>query len=126
MHSPQQEIFNLCRQIGTEILDNVHISRPLSEVILPFIVIGEQQTVENANKSIIIPTVIQTMNIFADNKKQGTARNLANQLKHKLRQQRNTKHFYIDVKNIRERTVQDNSTQTPLFRIILEVDFILY
>lgn len=126
MHSPQQEIFDLCSQIGTEIFDNVHISRPLSKIKLPFLEVGEQQTVENANKSIIIPTVIQTMNIFADNKKQGTARDLANQLKHKLRQQKNTKHFYIDIKNIRERTIQDNSTQTPLFRIILEVEFILY
>ena len=126
MHSPQQEIFDLCRQIGIEVFDKVHVSRPLSEVNLPFLEIGEQQTVENANKSIIIPTVIQTMNIFADNKKQGTARNLVNQLKHKLRQQKNTKYFYIDVRNIRERTIQDNSTQTPLFRIILEVEFILY
>ena len=126
MHSPQQEIFNLCRRLGIEVFGTVYDSRPQTEVAYPFLEISEQQTIENRNKSIIIPSVIQTLNVFADNRKQGTARNLVNQLKTKLRKARNTKHFYIDVRNIHERTLQDNTTSTPLFRIILEVEFILY
>ena len=72
--NPQQEVFNLCRSVASEVFENVYTSRPLTEVKYPFCEISEQQTVEKANKSTVIPTVFQTLHIFADNKKQGTAR----------------------------------------------------
>ena len=127
MRVPQQEVFNLCRSIAIEVFgDNVYTSRPLTEVNYPFCEVSEQQTVESVNKSTVIPTIFQTFHIFADNKKQGTARKLANDIKTKLREAKNTKHYYIGIKNIRERTLQDNTTSTPLFHIVMEVEFVLY
>lgn len=125
--SPQQEIFNLCRSVGVEVFgEEVYTSRPQQAVTYPFLEISEQQTTESVNKSTVIPTIFQTFHIFAYDTRQGTARRLGNDLKTKLREKKNTKHYYIGVKNIRERTLQDNTTSTALFHIIIEVEFILY
>lgn len=128
IYSPQQEVFNLCRRKAIEVFKekNVYDSRPLKAVSYPFCEVSDQQTVEGLNKSTVIPTIYQTFHIFGDNKAQGQLRTLASALKKSLREVKNTKHYYVSVNKISERTLQDNSTSTPLFHLVLDVEFILY
>lgn len=125
MHSPQQEIFTLCRQKATEVIgkDDVY-DYPPGEVDYPFFYIGEAFSQDKANKSVVNATVQQTIHLYHnDYKKRGTSEKLILELKHKLRKVVKTPHFFVTISNMSSQIIPDNSTSTPLLHGILEVEF---
>lgn len=126
MHSPQQEIFTICRKMAIEVIgvNNTYDYPPPEAAEYPFIYIGEQFSQDKKNKSTVGGTVQQTFHLYHNNiKKRGTAEKFIVDLKSKLRGANKTPHFYINIKNLNSHTILDYSTKVPLLHIVVEVEF---
>lgn len=123
MLPPQQQIFNkifeVCLSLGFKTFDFL----PADGEEYPFVFVGEQTDIDRANKSTITGLVMQTIHFYGDYKKRGDLSVMMNDLKRELRKVKNTKNFYINVKNINSRTLPDNSTARRLIHGIVEVEF---
>lgn len=124
MLSPQQQIydkvFEVCQTLGFKTYDYL----PADEVGYPFAFVGEQSDIDRANKSTVTGLVMQTVHFYHDYKKRGELTTMINDLRRELRKVKNTKNFYLNVRNINGRILPDNSTARRLNHGIVEVEFL--
>lgn len=124
MRSPQQEVFTFCRQKAIELYgaDIVYDYTPYEEPT-PFVIIGEAFNQDVDSKSQINVRLQQTIHFYYPIKQRGTLEKQILRYKHAIREATNTKRYYITVEKISSRVIQDNSTKTPLWHGILEIEF---
>lgn len=90
----------------------------------PFVFVGEQLSNDQRNKSAIFGTVNQTVHVYHnDYKKRGTTTSMVDSIKTEVRKLKATPHFHLDVPNINDQVLPDNTTATPLLHGIIEIEF---
>ena len=119
--NPQQEIFNEVYNISSGIIDTYDYLP--DDVAYPFAFIGEQQTIDDPNKSAVFGNVIQTIHFYGLANKRASLVNAMNELKAECRKLNATPNFNIGVRRINEQVLPDNSTNTSLNHGILEIEF---
>jgi hypothetical protein len=122
---PQQELFTTLKLSlkakGLSVFDGV---LPPDDTPYPFVYLGDSQQIDDANKSAVFGNVHQTIHIWHNNPKQrGTVSEMMLTIKTVCRQILHTKNFAWSVRNINQRILPDNSTDTPLMHGVLEVEF---
>lgn len=123
MLPPQQQIFNKVFEVCLSLGFNTFDFLPAEEVSYPFIFVGEQTDIDRENKSTVTGLVMQSIHFYGGYRKRGDLSVMMNDLKHELRNLRNTTNFYIAVKNINSRTLLDTTTARRLIHGIVEVEF---
>lgn len=119
--NPQQEIFNEVYNISTRIIDTYDYLP--GEVGYPFAFIGEQQTIDDANKSAVFGNVVQTIHFYGLATKRNSLASAMNEFKARCRELRSTKNFGVNVIGITEGINPDNTTNTSLNHGTLDIEF---
>lgn len=96
------------------------------DVNYPFAFVGEQQTIDDPNKSAVFGNVIQTVHFYGLATKRFSLVNAMNDLKVKCRKLKATPNFSVGVTRISEQILPDNSTNAKLNHGILEIEYKFY
>lgn len=124
--SPQQEIFTAIRGICVNLFgtSNVFDYLPPEGTPYPFVFLGEDLSSDDrANKTAVFGTYNLTLHIYHnDYRKRGTTTNMMLLLKEAIRALDQTMNFDLEVVNIRDQVLPDNTTATPLLHGIVEVE----
>ena len=119
--NPQQELFNEIYNLSSGVIDTYDYLP--GDVDYPFAFVGEQQTVDDPNKSAVFGNVIQTVHFYGLATKRFSLVNAMNDLKAQCRRLSTTTNFGVYVVNINEQVMPDNSTNTKLNHGILDIEF---
>lgn len=122
--NPQQELFNIVYNVSSEITDTYDYLP--GDVSYPFAFIGEQQTIDDANKSTVFGNVVQTIHFYGLATKRFSLVDVMNKLKTACRKIDEIKNFQIEVVGIDEDIQPDNTTNTNLNHGILVIEFKFY
>ena len=123
--SPEQCIFDeMYRRIGALGYD-VYNYRPPEEVAYPFVELSETQITNQANKSQIFGTVPVTINIWGLYTKRKQVSDMAQALFHEALRVRSIESFdfRLNINASTTRMLKDSTTNTPLWRAIVELEF---
>lgn len=121
---PQQEIFTqivlALKEKGYAVYDTV---LPPEDTPYPFIYIGDNQQIDEPNKTAIFGKVYQTIHIWHDNPKQrGTVSKMLLDIKTACRKIEKTRNFSWSVKITNQRIFADKTTKTPLLHGVIEAE----
>lgn len=119
--NPQQEIFNEVYNLSSRVIDTYDYLP--DDVAYPFSFIGEQQTIDDPNKSSIFGNVVQTIHFYGLATRRFSLVDSMNELKAGCRRLNNTENYNVSVASIREQIVPDNSTNTKLNHGTLDIEF---
>lgn len=122
---PQQELFTALltaiQTLGYDVYDGY---LPPKGTPYPFVYVGEVQQVDEANKSAVFGKVHATVHVWHNTPKQrGTVSQMLLNIKTACRNLRYTQGFSWDVRNIDQRILPDDTTETPLLHGVLDVEF---
>lgn len=122
---PQQELFiALLTAIQTLEYDVYDGYLPPKGTPYPFVYIGEVQQVDEANKNAVFGKVHATVHVWHSTPKQrGTVSHMLLNIKAACRNIRATNGFSWDVRNINQRILPDDTTETPLLHGVLDIEF---
>lgn len=122
---PQQELFTAL-MLGLKKSENGSYDGflPPKNTPYPFYYLGDSQQTDEANKSAVFGTVHQTIHVWHNNPLQrGTVSEMLLYAKTLCRSISHTANFAWSVRNITQRIIPDNTTNSPLLHGVLEVDF---
>lgn len=122
---PQQELFaallTAIQTLGYDVFDGY---LPPKGTPYPFVYVGEMQQVDEANKSAVFGKVHATVHVWHNTPKQrGTVSQMLLSIKTACRNLRYTQGFSWDVRNIDQRILPDDTTETPLLHGVLDIEF---
>lgn len=122
---PQQELFaallTAIQTLGCDVFDGY---LPPKGTPYPFVYIGEVQQVDEANKNAVFGKVHATVHVWHNTPKQrGTVSQMLLNIKTACRNLRYTQGFSWDVRNIDQRILPDDTTETPLLHGVLDMEF---
>lgn len=122
---PQQELFaallTAIQALGYDVFDGY---LPPKGTPYPFVYIGEVQQVDEANKNAVFGKVHATVHVWHNTPKQrGTVSQMLLNIKTACRNLRYTQGFSWDVRNIDQRILPDDTTETPLLHGVLDIEF---
>lgn len=125
MLDPQQELFIKLKKdiesLGYDVYDGF---LPPENTPYPFVYIGEMLQLDDANKTAVFGMIEATIHIYNnDPNKRGTVSDMLLKIKTACRNIRNTRYFSWDVRNVTQRIIPDNTTNTPLLHGVLDVEF---
>lgn len=125
MKSPEQAIFDAMYAISKELGYDTYLYRPIDEVGYPFVELSDTQTFHRGTKDYILGRVPLTINIWGDFKKRNEVTLMSANLMDKALQIRSVDNydFRLNINASNIRTMKDTTTNTPLWRIIMELEF---
>lgn len=119
----------LCRKIATEVIgeEKVFDYLPPERTAYPFFFIGEQQSIDKANKQAVFPTVITSVHFYSDTPyRRGSDMMLVLDFTQRMRLQTRAGGYCIDVQSINQQILTDKTTSTPLLHAVLDVKLLCY
>ena len=124
-YDPQQELFSKLKidleALGKAVFDGV---LPPEKTGYPFYYLGDNQQIDDENKTAIFGDVYQTIHIWHNNTRQrGTVSGMLLSAKTVCRNIKKTANFNWTVKGITQDIIPDNTTKTPLLHGVLNVHF---
>lgn len=125
---PQQELFSrLLTELKKKGYDVYDDGLPSEDVPYPFVYLADSQQTDRVNKDVIFGSVYQTIHIWHNNPRQrGTLSAMLLDVKGICQGVRNTKNFLWCLRNVSQRIMQDNTTNSPLLHGILDIEFSFY
>lgn len=122
---PQQELFTRIKKdmerFGYDVYDGM---MPPENTPYPFVYLGDSQTDDKPTKSQINGLVYQTIHVWSNSpKNRGTVSEMLFEIKKLCRIIGETQTYSWSVRNINQRIIPDNTTQTPLLHGVLELEF---
>jgi len=123
--SPEQCIFDGMYKASIELGYATYDYRPPDEVPYPFVEISEAQTVNQANKSRIFGSVPITINVWGLHKKRRQVSDMALALFDAALKITEIEPFAfsLNINACNTRMLRDNTTNTPLWRAVVELEF---
>ena len=122
---PQQELFTAIKlaaeQLGYDVYDGF---LPPEGTPYPFVYLGDMQQVDIATKSAVHGSVFPVIHVWHNNPRQrGTVSGMLLLLKTACRMIERTDNFAWQLRNVNQRILPDDTTETPLLHGVLEVEF---
>lgn len=122
---PQQELFTRIKKdmerFGYDVYDGM---MPPENTPYPFVYLGDSQIDDKPTKSQINGLVYQTIHVWSNSpKNRGTVSEMLFEIKKLCRIIGETQNYSWSVRNINQRIIPDNTTQTPLLHGVLELEF---
>lgn len=126
LKSPQQQLYDAVFAASERLGYKTYNYLPANKVTYPFVFIGEQFDQDRKTKGLLFGDVQQTIHIYHDYKKRRELTTMMDKLKVELRKMKTLPNFRVNCKNIRARTLPDNTDTEPLNRGIIEAEFTFY
>lgn len=123
---PQQELFTALLLGGNELGYDVYDGTlPPENTPYPFVYLSDSHQVDDGgNKTQLFGSVFQTIHVWHNSPtKRGTVSAMLGALKQMCRRLHYTDTFAWHVRNVDQRILPDNTTDTPLLHGVLEVEF---
>lgn len=122
---PQQELFSKLKieleALGYAVYDGF---LPPEDTTYPFVYFGDMRQIDDANKSIILGNVFQTIHVWSNTpRNRGTVSKILYDIKNVCRQISCTQTYAWALLHVTQNIFPDNTTKTPLLHGVLEVEF---
>ena len=120
VHSPVQEVRNLLYDTANAWIETYE-GLP-GDVPYPFAYIANQTNVDVPLKKVVWGRVNTTLHFYHLNTRRADIMALVTQVIHDIRKQTHTKHFYISIRDVSYRTLDEKDRGTELVHVVLDVD----
>lgn len=123
MKSPQQAIFDACYSVSLKNGYSTYDYLPPNKTEYPIVIISEQFSNDEANKTSVAGYVTQRINVYNVHTKRSETTDMINNIRRDLRNIKKVEGYNVRINYMSDQLLIDNSTTTPLSRGFLEIEF---